>query len=107
MSTRVAAALQEAQQACAIENSGIDLIVVLSVTLLVTGPLRVTVACWGGACCVLLSTMLVVVSVFVVGADSQQHVSAEALALCVCTSGIAPSAGPCAPAEVCAVFSEL
>ena len=97
----------EAQQVCTIENSGIDSIVVLSIALLVTGPLRVTVACWGGACCVLLSTMLVVVSVFVVGADSQQHVSVEALALCVCTSGIASSAGLVFQAEVCAVFSEL
>ena len=107
MSTRVAAALQEAQQACAIENSGIDLMVVLSFTLLVTGPLRVTVAFWGGADHATLSTMLVVVSVFVVGTASQQQVGVEAKALCVCTSGIAPSAGPCAPAEVCAVFSEL
>ena len=74
----------EAQQACALEERGLGLIVVPSIALLVTGPLRVTVACWGGACRALLPAMLVVVSVVVVGADSQQHVSAEASALYVC-----------------------
>ena len=47
--------------------------------------------------------MWVVVSVFVVGADSQQHVRVEALALCVYTSDIASSAGLVLGAEVLAV----
>ena len=81
----------EAQQACAIEERGLGLIVVPSIALLVTGPLRVTVALWGEACHAVLSTMLVVANVFVVGADSQQHVSVEAHALGLCTSDIASS----------------
>ena len=46
------------------------MIVVLSIALLVTGPLRVTVAFWGDAYHAKLSTMLVVVTVFVVGTGS-------------------------------------
>ena len=53
------------------------------------------------------STMLVVVSVSVVGADSQQHVLVEAQALCVCTSNVASSAGLVLHAEACAVLFEL
>ena len=64
----------EAQQVCTIENSGIDSIVVLSIALLVTGPLRVTVAFWGDACHAKLSTTLVVVSEVVVGTASEKHV---------------------------------
>ena len=51
-----------------------ELIVVLSITLLVTEPLRVAVAFWGDACHATLSTMLVVVSEVVVGTASQKHV---------------------------------
>ena len=49
-------------------------IVVLSITLLVTEPLRVAVAFWGDACHAKLSTTLVVVSEVVVGTASQKHV---------------------------------
>ena len=80
---------------------------VLSIALLVTAPLRVTVVFWGDACLALLSASFVAVRVFVVGADSQQQVDVEAQALCVCTSGIAASAGLALHAEVCAVFFEL
>ena len=85
----------------------VNSIVVLSITLLVTGPLRVTVAFWGDACHATLSTMLVVVSVFVVGTASQQHVDVESKALGVCTSDIASSAGLVLHAEACAVLFEL
>ena len=81
--------------------------VVLSIALLVTGPLRVTVAFWGDACLASLSATLVAARVFVVGANSQQQVDVEAQALCVCTLGIASSAGLALHAEVCAVFFDL